>query len=60
MATPSHGSSHTSPAASDFDMRQAEEMWKNFNRLAKWVIILSIIVVTGMAIFLTGGHPPQP
>lgn len=57
MATPSHGSS-TSPAASNYDMRQAEEMWKNFNRMAKWGIILAIIVLAGMAMFLTGNHPP--
>ncbi len=57
MATTSHGSSHTAPAgASNFDMRQQEEMWTNFNRLAKWLIILSVIVLAGMATFLTGHH----
>ena len=59
MATTPPGSSSPSPSA-NFDMRQAEEMWANFNRLSKWGIILVIIVLTGMAIFLTGGHPPQP
>lgn len=54
MATTSHSSSHNAPAAgADFDMRQAEQMWANFNRLAKWMIVLSIIVLAGMAAFLT-------
>lgn len=52
MSTPTHGS-HTTTAASNFDMRQQEEMWTNFNRLAKWVIILCVIVLVGMGIFLT-------
>lgn len=61
MATTSHGSSHNAPAgASNFDMRPQEEMWANFNRLAKWMIILSIIVLAGMAMFLTGNHTPMP
>jgi hypothetical protein len=59
MATTPHGSSSASSSA-NFDMRQAEEMWSNFNRLAKWGVILTVIVLTGMAIFLTGSHPPQP
>jgi hypothetical protein len=59
MATPSHGGSN-SPATSNYDMRQAEEMWKNFNRLAKWVMILTIILLVGMATFLTGNHAPLP
>ncbi len=59
MANTPHGSSNASTSA-NFDMRQAEEMWTNFNKLAKWGIILAIIVLAGMAIFLTGGHPPQP
>jgi len=58
MATPSQGSPSTSSA--NFDMHQAEEMWKNFNRLSKWGMILVIIVLASMAMFLTGGHPPQP
>jgi hypothetical protein len=58
MATPSHGSTSTSSA--NFDMRQSEEMWKSFNRMFKWGIILSIIVLTGMATFLTGHHAPLP
>ena len=45
---------------SNFDMRQPEEAWKNFNRLSLWVLIGCIIIVAGMAIFLTGGHPPKP
>lgn len=50
----SHGSSHNAPATtSDFDMRQQDEMWANFNRLAKWLIAISIIVLAGMAMFLT-------
>jgi len=56
MANAPHGSSSGS---SNFDMRQAEETWANFNKLAKWLIILSIIVLAGMAIFLTGHHPPK-
>ena len=50
---------HSPGGSSNFDMRQAEETWKNFNRLAKWVIILSVITLVGMALFLTGGHPPK-
>ncbi|HTP81746.1 MAG TPA: hypothetical protein VMQ11_02320 [Alphaproteobacteria bacterium] len=59
MATTPHGSSNASTSA-NFDMRQAEEMWTNFNRLAKWGIIITVIVLTCMAMFLTGSHPPQP
>lgn len=60
MSSPSHGSSHNAPAtANNWDMRQQDEMWGNFNRLAKWVIILSVIVLVGMAIFLTGNATPQ-
>ena len=56
----SHGSSHNAPAtASGFDMRQQKETWANFNRLAKWVVALCIIVLAGMAMFLTGNPPPQ-
>ncbi len=61
MATTSHGSSPSTPAgASNFDMRPQEEMWANFNRLAKWLVIVSIIVLAGMAMFLTGHHTPIP
>lgn len=45
---------------SNFDMRQSEETWKNFNRLAVWIIVGTIIILAGMAFFLTGGHPPKP
>jgi hypothetical protein len=45
---------------SKFDMRQSEETWKNFNRLAVWTLVGCLIIVVGMAIFLTGGHPPKP
>ncbi len=55
MANAPHGST----TGSNFDMRQAEETWVNFNRIAKWMIILSIIVLGGMALFLTGHHPPK-
>ena len=50
---------HSSGGSSNFDMRQSEETWANFNRLAKWGIILTIIVLAGMALFLTGSHPPK-
>ncbi|HEX9466172.1 MAG TPA: aa3-type cytochrome c oxidase subunit IV [Alphaproteobacteria bacterium] len=57
MANAPHGSPTT---ASRFDMRQAEETWKNFNRLAKWMMIITLIVLVFMAAFLTGSHPPRP
>jgi hypothetical protein len=57
MANAPHGNPGTS---SNFDMRPLEETWHNFNRLAKWVIILTLILVVGMAVFLTGYHPPKP
>jgi hypothetical protein len=38
----------------NFDMRQSNETWENFLSLSKWVIISCIIIVGGMAIFLTG------
>lgn len=44
---------------SNFDMRQSEETWKTFNKLAVWVIVGTIILLAGMAFFLTGGHPPK-
>jgi hypothetical protein len=57
MATPTHGNT---TGSGNFDMHQSEEMWKNFNRIAKWIIILTIIVLVGMASFLTGNHAPLP
>ena len=59
MSTPSHGSNLGASASSNFDTRQQEEMWANFNRLAKWIVILCVIVLAGMAMFLTGNPPPQ-
>jgi hypothetical protein len=53
MASPS--SDHSNYA----HLRQHEETWKNFNRLAMWIIIGALIVLAGMAFFLTGGHPPK-
>jgi hypothetical protein len=50
---------HSPGGPSNFDMRQADETWANFNRLAKWTIILTIAVLAGMALFLTGSHPPK-
>ena len=44
-------------ARDKFVMTQSTETWANFLSLAKWVIIGSIVVVVGMAFFLTGGHP---
>lgn len=55
MASPSHGNDH-----SQYDMRQAEDAWKNFNRLSSWTLGAVIVLVIFMAIFLTGGHPPKP
>jgi hypothetical protein len=45
---------------SNYDMRQAEDAWKNFNRLSTWTLGCVIVLVIFMAIFLTGGHPPKP
>lgn len=56
MASPSHGNNQHS----NYDMRQAEDAWKNFNKLAIWVIVGSLAIVVFMAVFLTGGHPPKP
>jgi hypothetical protein len=56
MASPSHGNNQQS----NFDMRQPEETWKNFNRLAVWTLASCLVLVVFMAIFLTGGHPPKP
>lgn len=56
MASPTPGNNQHS----NFDMRQSEETWKNFNRLAVWTIVGCLILVVFMAIFLTGGHPPRP
>jgi hypothetical protein len=30
--------------------------WATFQRLAKWTIALCVILLIGMAAFLTGGH----
>ena len=54
MAGPSHSNDH-----STYDMRPHEETWRNFGKLAKWIIIACIIIVGGMALFLTGSHPPK-
>ena len=43
-----------SPDRDKFDMTQSTETWANFLALSKWVIIGSLIVVVGMALFLTG------
>lgn len=59
MSTPSHGSTPGASVSSNFDMRQQEEMWANFNRLAKWIVIVCVIVLAGMAMFLTGNPTPQ-
>lgn len=40
-----------------FDMTQSTETWGNFLSLAKWIIIGNIVLLIGMAFFLTGGHP---
>ena len=57
MATTPHGSSNASSA--EFDMTQQLEMWSSFNRMFKWGGTLVLILLVGMAIFLTGS-PPQP
>jgi hypothetical protein len=49
--------SHGPDARDKFDMTQSTETWANFLSLAKWVIIGSLVVVVGMAFFLTGGQP---
>lgn len=51
MSTP-----HSSHDHSSHDVRPHEETWDNFGRLAKWVLILTGILVVGMALFLTGDH----
>jgi hypothetical protein len=55
MASPNSNNDH-----SNYDMRPHEETWALFNKLAVWTIIGCIIIVGGMALFLTGGHPPKP
>jgi hypothetical protein len=40
-----------------FDMTQSTETWANFLTIAKWVIIGNVVLLVGMALFLTGGHP---
>ena len=49
--------SHGNDSRDKFDMTQSTETWANFLSLAKWIIIASIVVMVGMAIFLTGGQP---
>ena len=41
-----------------FDMTQSTETWSSFLNLAKWVIIGNIVLLLGMAFFLTGGGHP--
>ena len=48
----------TSDSRDKFDMHQSTETWDNFLRLAKWIIILLVILLAWMALFLTGGNPP--
>lgn len=35
------------------DIRQQQEMWKNFTRLAKWTVIITATTLALMAAFLT-------
>ena len=51
MSTP-----HSSHDHSSYDMRPHTEAWEGFGRLAKWILILTGILVVGMALFLTGDH----
>jgi hypothetical protein len=39
---------------SDFDMRQANEMWSYFLNISRWLIIATIVILVQMAYFLTG------
>lgn len=39
---------------SDFDMRQSNEMWDNFQRISKWIVICAVILLLLMGYFLTG------
>ena len=48
----------TSESRDKFDMHQNVETWDNFLRLAKWIVILVVILLAWMAMFLTGGNPP--
>jgi hypothetical protein len=48
----------TSDPRDKFDMHQSTETWGNFISLAKWIIVLTVILLALMAIFLTGGNPP--
>jgi hypothetical protein len=48
----------TSDSRDKFDMHQSEETWGSFLRLAKWIMIMVVILLVFMAIFLTGGNPP--
>jgi len=48
------------PEARDkFDMTENVQTWEMFLRLAKWVVIGAVIMLVGMALFLTGAEPPQ-
>ena len=49
----------TSPGPDKYDMRQSEETWVAFLRLAKWTVGLTVVLVIFMALFLTGGHPAK-
>jgi flagellar biosynthesis/type III secretory pathway M-ring protein FliF/YscJ len=49
--------SHGPDAHEKFDMTQSNETWENFLSLSKWVLIGSIVVLVGMALFLTGSNP---
>jgi hypothetical protein len=44
-------------ARDNYDMTQSVETWHTFLRLSKWLIILSVITLVGMALFLTGNPP---
>jgi hypothetical protein len=49
--------SQGSKARDKFDMTQSMETWANFLAISKWVVIGTVIVLIGMALFLTGGNP---
>jgi hypothetical protein len=38
--------------ADDFDMRQSEETWNNFCKLAFGTVVLCIVIVVGLALFV--------
>ena len=39
-------------APHEYDMSQANEMWKSFGRIARWVVGISIVTLALMAMFL--------